>query len=35
MSNDKTKKRKPNNINKTELWNIFDNEIEEKKQKFL
>jgi transcription initiation factor TFIIB len=28
MSNDKSKKRKNNNINKTELWNIFENEVE-------
>jgi transcription initiation factor TFIIB len=28
MSNDKSKKRKNNNINKTELWNIFDTAIE-------
>jgi transcription initiation factor TFIIB len=31
--NDRSKKRKPNNINKTELWNIFDNEIEGEKPK--
>jgi len=28
MSKDKSQKRKNNNINKTELWNIFDSEIE-------
>jgi len=28
MSNDKSQKRKNININKTELWNIFDSEIE-------
>jgi transcription initiation factor TFIIB len=28
MSKEKSKKRKNNNINKTELWNIFDSEIE-------
>jgi transcription initiation factor TFIIB len=28
MSNDKSQKRKNNNINKTKLWNIFDSEIE-------
>lgn len=27
MSNDKSKKRKAKNINKTELWNVFDNEV--------
>ena len=27
-TNDKSKKKKPNNINKKELWNIFNNEIE-------
>jgi transcription initiation factor TFIIB len=27
-NNDKSKKKKPNNINKTELWNIFNNEVE-------
>ena len=25
---EKSKKRKPVNVNKKELWNIFDNEIE-------
>jgi transcription initiation factor TFIIB len=28
MSKDKSQKRKNNNINKTDLWNIFDTEIE-------
>jgi len=28
MSNDKSKKKKHNNINKTELWNIFDSEVD-------
>ena len=28
MSNDKSKKRKTNNIDRKELWNVFDNEIE-------
>lgn len=28
FSNDKSKKKKPNNINKTELWNIFNSEVE-------
>ena len=28
MSNDQSKKRKNNTINKIELWNIFDVEIE-------
>lgn len=28
MSNDKSKKNKATNINKAQLWNIFDNEIE-------
>ena len=32
-SNDRSKKRKTNNINKAELWNIFDNEIEGEKPK--
>jgi transcription initiation factor TFIIB len=34
MSKDKSQKRKNNNINKTELWNVFDLEIEnpDKKQ---
>ena len=27
-TNDKSKKKKPNNINKKELWNIFNNEVE-------
>ncbi len=30
---DRSKKRRPNNINKTELWNIFDSEIEGEKPK--
>ena len=28
MSKDKSQKRKNTNINKSELWNIFDSEIE-------
>jgi transcription initiation factor TFIIB len=28
MNKDKSQKRKNNNINKTELWNVFDSEIE-------
>ena len=32
-SNDRSKKRKTNNINKAELWNIFENEIEGEKPK--
>jgi hypothetical protein len=28
MSKDKSQKQKRNNINKTELWNIFDTEVE-------
>ena len=28
MSKDKSQKRKNNNINRTELWNIFDSEVE-------
>ena len=32
MSNDKSKKRKNSNINKTQLWNIFDSEIENPKK---
>ena len=27
-NNDKSKKKRNNNINKTELWNIFNNEVE-------
>jgi hypothetical protein len=27
MNKDKSQKRKNNNINKPELWNIFDSEI--------
>ena len=30
MSNDKSKKRKDKLINKIELWNIFDNEVNKK-----
>jgi transcription initiation factor TFIIB len=30
MSNDKSKKRKDNLINKKDLWNIFDNEVNQK-----
>ena len=33
MSKDKSKKRKNNNINKLELWNIFDMEIENPEKK--
>jgi len=33
MNSDKSKKRKNNNINKTELWNIFDTEVEGTNQK--
>lgn len=32
-TNERSKKRKTNNINKAELWNIFDNEIEGDKPK--
>ena len=28
MSNDKSKKKKVSNVNKTELWNIFDSEVD-------
>ena len=28
MSKDKSQKRKVTNVNKTELWNVFDSEIE-------
>ena len=28
MNKDKSQKRKSNNINKTEWWNVFDLEIE-------
>ena len=28
ISNDKSKKRKTNSINKKELWNIFESEVE-------
>ena len=33
MSKDKSQKRKTNNINKAELWNIFDSEIENPEKK--
>jgi transcription initiation factor TFIIB len=32
MSNDKSKKKKLTNINKKELWNIFDSEVENEKK---
>jgi transcription initiation factor TFIIB len=35
MSKDKSQKRKNNNINKTELWNIFDAEIENPNKKVV
>ena len=33
MSCDKSKKRKKNNINKSELWKLFENEFESEKKK--
>ena len=33
MSKDKSKKRKTDIVNKTELWSIFDNEIDSEKNK--
>ena len=33
MSKDKSQKRKNNNINKAELWKIFDTEIENSEKK--
>jgi transcription initiation factor TFIIB len=35
MSKDKSQKRKNTNINKTELWNIFDTEIENPDKKMI
>jgi len=35
MSKDKSQKHKNNNINKTELWNIFDTEIENPDKKII
>ena len=35
MSNDKSKKRKTNSIDRKELWNIFDNEVENTNKKGL
>ena len=32
MNKDKSQKRKNNNINKTELWNIFDTEVENRRE---
>jgi transcription initiation factor TFIIB len=35
MNKDKSQKRKNNNINKTDLWNVFDSEIENPEKKII